>query len=200
MKLQTPTPQPKLRFSGYQHVPRNKNSSYFVEWIPNNIKCSICDIPPKGLKMAVAFAGNSTAIQEMLTRCLLSNLEKLGLGSGWVSERQFITLFIPEHPRKSSYRFGIRRWRIPFSEHLLLWFPERMKCFFPNPQVCPGPCCPSISQPALLQAKTIEIPKSCFYKEQLIGKSWETGPQRQATGPPRCRGGSRNVEWCWGWH
>merc|ERR1719394_1623479 len=29
---------------------------------------SICDIPPKGLKMAVAFAGNSTAIQEMFKR------------------------------------------------------------------------------------------------------------------------------------
>ena len=43
---------------------QNKNSSYFVEWIPNNIKCSVCDIPPKGLKMAVAFAGNSTAIQD----------------------------------------------------------------------------------------------------------------------------------------
>merc|ERR1739842_125724 len=44
---------------------QNKNSSYFVEWIPNNIKSSVCDIPPKGLKMAVAFLGNSTAIQEM---------------------------------------------------------------------------------------------------------------------------------------
>merc|ERR1711959_27016 len=31
---------------------QNKNSSYFVEWIPNNIKASVCDIPPKGLKMA----------------------------------------------------------------------------------------------------------------------------------------------------
>jgi tubulin beta len=47
---------------------QNKNSSYFVEWIPNNIKVSVCDIPPKGLKMAVAFAGNSTAIQEMFKR------------------------------------------------------------------------------------------------------------------------------------
>merc|ERR1712060_270342 len=47
---------------------QNKNSSYFVEWIPNNIKSSVCDIPPKGLKMAVAFAGNSTAIQEMFKR------------------------------------------------------------------------------------------------------------------------------------
>ncbi|CAJ1393685.1 unnamed protein product [Effrenium voratum] len=44
------------------------NSSYFVEWIPNNIKASVCDIPPKGLKMAVSFAGNSTAIQEMFKR------------------------------------------------------------------------------------------------------------------------------------
>ena len=42
---------------------QNKNSSYFVEWIPNNMKCGVCDIPPKGLKMAVAFVGNSTAIQ-----------------------------------------------------------------------------------------------------------------------------------------
>jgi tubulin beta len=33
----------------------NKNSSYFVEWIPNNVKASICDIPPKGLKMATTF-------------------------------------------------------------------------------------------------------------------------------------------------
>merc|ERR1712065_77794 len=47
---------------------QNKNSSYFVEWIPNNIKASVCDIPPKGLKMAVTFIGNSTAIQELFKR------------------------------------------------------------------------------------------------------------------------------------
>eukprot|EP00306_Pavlova_sp_CCMP459_P021064 CAMPEP_0185564108 /NCGR_PEP_ID=MMETSP1381-20130426/64937_1 /TAXON_ID=298111 /ORGANISM="Pavlova sp., Strain CCMP459" /LENGTH=454 /DNA_ID=CAMNT_0028178037 /DNA_START=95 /DNA_END=1456 /DNA_ORIENTATION=- len=47
---------------------QNKNSSYFVEWIPNNIKSSICDIPPKGLKMAVAFVGNSTCMQEVMKR------------------------------------------------------------------------------------------------------------------------------------
>ena len=47
---------------------QNKNSSYFVEWIPNNIKSSVCDIPPKGLKMSVTFLGNSTAIQEMFKR------------------------------------------------------------------------------------------------------------------------------------
>jgi tubulin beta len=47
---------------------QNKNSSYFVEWIPNNMKCSVCDIPPKGLKMAATFIGNSTAVQEMFKR------------------------------------------------------------------------------------------------------------------------------------
>jgi len=47
---------------------QNKNSSYFVEWIPNNIKSSQCDIPPKGLKMSATFLGNSTSIQEMFKR------------------------------------------------------------------------------------------------------------------------------------
>ncbi|KAF2312621.1 hypothetical protein GH714_035259 [Hevea brasiliensis] len=27
---------------------QNKNSSYFVEWIPNNVKSTVCDIPPTG--------------------------------------------------------------------------------------------------------------------------------------------------------
>jgi len=47
---------------------QSKNSAYFVEWIPNNIKSGVCDIPPKGLKMAVTFLGNSTAVQEMFKR------------------------------------------------------------------------------------------------------------------------------------
>ena len=47
---------------------QKKNSSYFVEWIPNNIKSSICDIPPKGLKMSATFIGNSTSIQEVFKR------------------------------------------------------------------------------------------------------------------------------------
>jgi len=47
---------------------QNKNSNAFVEWIPNNIKYSVCDIPPKGLKMSVTFLGNSTAIQDIFKR------------------------------------------------------------------------------------------------------------------------------------
>merc|ERR1712216_365042 len=46
---------------------QNKNSSYFVEWIPNNVKSSVGDIPPKGLKMSATFV-NTTAIQEMFKR------------------------------------------------------------------------------------------------------------------------------------
>ncbi len=47
---------------------QNKNTSYFVEWIPNNVKTAVCDIPPRGLKMAATFIGNSTAIQELFKR------------------------------------------------------------------------------------------------------------------------------------
>jgi len=47
---------------------QNKNSSYFVEWIPNNVKVAVCDIPPRGLKMSATFIGNTTAIQEIFKR------------------------------------------------------------------------------------------------------------------------------------
>merc|ERR1711902_200869 len=36
--------------------------------IPNNLMTSVCDIPPRGLKMASTFVGNSTAIQEIFKR------------------------------------------------------------------------------------------------------------------------------------
>ncbi|KAJ3151666.1 hypothetical protein HK101_001879, partial [Irineochytrium annulatum] len=47
---------------------QNRNSSSFVEWIPNNIKTAVCDIPPKGLRMSATFIGNTTAIQEIFKR------------------------------------------------------------------------------------------------------------------------------------
>lgn len=47
---------------------QSKNSSYFVEWIPNNVKTAVCDIPPRGLRMCATFIGNSTAIQELFKR------------------------------------------------------------------------------------------------------------------------------------
>ncbi|EEP81078.1 tubulin beta chain [Uncinocarpus reesii 1704] len=47
---------------------QNKNHSYFVEWIPNNIQTALCSIPPRGLKMSSTFIGNSTSIQELFKR------------------------------------------------------------------------------------------------------------------------------------
>lgn len=45
-----------------------KNSSYFVEWIPNNIQTALCAVPPRGLKMSATFIGNSTSIQDLFKR------------------------------------------------------------------------------------------------------------------------------------
>lgn len=50
------------------HAVQSKHSSYFVDWIPNNIKSSVCDTPPKGMKMSATFIGNSTSIQELFKR------------------------------------------------------------------------------------------------------------------------------------
>jgi len=47
---------------------QTKQAATFVEWIPNNIKSSVCDIPPVDQKMAATFIGNSTSIQEMFKR------------------------------------------------------------------------------------------------------------------------------------
>jgi len=47
---------------------QNKNAENFVEWIPNNVKVAVCDVPPKGLTMSGTFIGNTTAIQEIFKR------------------------------------------------------------------------------------------------------------------------------------
>ncbi|KAI8799766.1 beta-tubulin, partial [Cladochytrium replicatum] len=47
---------------------QTKNSSYFVEWIPNNTKTAVCDIPPRGLRMSATFIANSTSIQHLFKR------------------------------------------------------------------------------------------------------------------------------------
>ncbi|CAD7669181.1 unnamed protein product [Nyctereutes procyonoides] len=47
---------------------QTRHSSCFVDWIPNNVKVAVCDIPPPGLSMAATFMGNSTAVQELFSR------------------------------------------------------------------------------------------------------------------------------------
>ncbi len=50
------------------HNIQQKNAGYFVEWIPNNVQTAHCDVAPRGMKMAVTFIGNNTAIQELFKR------------------------------------------------------------------------------------------------------------------------------------
>jgi tubulin beta len=47
---------------------QNKKAQLFVEWIPNNIKSSVCSVPHHGVDMSATFIGNSTAVQELFKR------------------------------------------------------------------------------------------------------------------------------------
>ncbi|KAH8892576.1 beta tubulin [Thozetella sp. PMI_491] len=47
---------------------QNRNASYFVDWIPNNVQTSVCSIAPRGLTMSSTFIGNTTAVQDLFRR------------------------------------------------------------------------------------------------------------------------------------
>ena len=47
---------------------QNKHSSYFLDFIPNNAKAAVCNIPAKGLKISSSFIGNSTSIKGLFKR------------------------------------------------------------------------------------------------------------------------------------
>ncbi|CAL8101919.1 unnamed protein product [Calicophoron daubneyi] len=47
---------------------QSKNSAYFADWIPNNIKTAVCNVAPCGLERSVTFIGNNTAIQTLFRR------------------------------------------------------------------------------------------------------------------------------------
>jgi tubulin beta len=68
---------------------QQKNSSNFVEWIPNNVKTAVCDIPPKGLQMAATFIGNSTSIQSVFQR-IIEQFDKM------FSRKAFIHFYLQE--------------------------------------------------------------------------------------------------------
>lgn len=46
----------------------DKNSSYFCEWIPDNIKSSLCDIPQKGFISSVTLLANSSVVRDIFKR------------------------------------------------------------------------------------------------------------------------------------
>eukprot|EP01123_Difflugia_compressa_P012133 TRINITY_DN508_c0_g1_i3.p1 TRINITY_DN508_c0_g1~~TRINITY_DN508_c0_g1_i3.p1 ORF type:complete len:471 (-),score=97.01 TRINITY_DN508_c0_g1_i3:19-1431(-) len=50
------------------HLLQSKNSTNFVEWIPNNIKTSVCDVAPSGLPVSGTFIANTTSIKGLFQR------------------------------------------------------------------------------------------------------------------------------------
>merc|ERR1711953_477848 len=46
----------------------NRNEAYFVDWIPHNIKQSLCGAGPLNSDIGVSMIGNNTAIQEIFQR------------------------------------------------------------------------------------------------------------------------------------
>lgn len=42
---------------------QNRNSQYFIDWIPNNVKTAVCDIPPKGCRMSCTFLGKFSTLK-----------------------------------------------------------------------------------------------------------------------------------------
>ncbi|KAK6640418.1 hypothetical protein RUM44_012112 [Polyplax serrata] len=50
------------------YIMQNKNSPYFVEWIPDNVKTAICSIPPKGHHTSATFIANNTSLREVFKK------------------------------------------------------------------------------------------------------------------------------------
>ena len=68
---------------------QNKNSAYFVEWIPSNVKTAVCNVPPKNMKMSSTFIANTTAIKSLFERVL-------GQYSKMFRKKAFIHAYIGE--------------------------------------------------------------------------------------------------------
>lgn len=49
---------------------QNRNSQYFVEWIPNNVKTAVCNISPNESKISGTFIANTTAVKALFIRIL----------------------------------------------------------------------------------------------------------------------------------
>uniref|UniRef100_A0A182RFR3 Tubulin beta chain n=1 Tax=Anopheles funestus TaxID=62324 RepID=A0A182RFR3_ANOFN len=49
---------------------RLKSQLSFSGFIPNNVKSAICDVPPRGMKMAATFIANTTAITQLFRRIM----------------------------------------------------------------------------------------------------------------------------------
>lgn len=47
---------------------QQKNASGYVDWIPQNITTSLCDVPPVDSPVSATFIGNTTSVQELFKR------------------------------------------------------------------------------------------------------------------------------------
>merc|ERR1712110_718939 len=63
-------PVPAKEIDENMIVLTNRNAPFFSEWIPHNIKQSICNSPPLGAETGVSMIGNNTAILEIFQRIL----------------------------------------------------------------------------------------------------------------------------------
>jgi tubulin beta len=75
-----------------------RNTSYFAEWIPDNIMSSICDIPPRGLNIAATFIGNTTTFRDLFDR-VYHQVNKMYAQRGffhWYINERFETVELDE--------------------------------------------------------------------------------------------------------
>ena len=87
---------------------QNQNSDYFVEWIPHNIKTAVCDIPPRGLKMAGTFIANSTSIQTLFNRILdqFVSMFRRRAFLHWYTSEGIIFILLPLNIIHKKYEFS----------------------------------------------------------------------------------------------
>ncbi|KAH7098694.1 beta-tubulin [Auriculariales sp. MPI-PUGE-AT-0066] len=50
------------------HQLQTKNSSAFIEWIPDNVSISLCNVPPVGMRQAAVCLANTTSLQDLFKR------------------------------------------------------------------------------------------------------------------------------------
>ncbi|EFN81109.1 tubulin beta chain isoform X1 [Harpegnathos saltator] len=100
---------------------QNRNSKYFVGWIPHNIKTAICDVPPRGVNMSGTVLSNTTAIQEPLKKLsdLFQNLFRRKAYIHWyISEGMEESEFVEAHEKLLSLISEYREYQENGNEQL----------------------------------------------------------------------------------
>ena len=70
---------------------QNKFSTNFVEFIPNNVKTAVCDMPPKGLDMSATFIGKKL---NRYRRAISNSIRRNKLSKNNSAQRPFFPLFL----------------------------------------------------------------------------------------------------------